>query len=68
MHESLTGWWNLAEFVPKRHYDWASGQQTKRMNFYRPRTIPDGAMIHASAYQRGQPYAMKLPASAIIVT
>jgi hypothetical protein len=38
------------------------------MNRYRPRTIPEGAMIHASAYQRGEEYAKKLPASAIKVT
>jgi uncharacterized protein (DUF2235 family) len=68
MHESLKGLWNLAEFVPKKHYDFQTGKEAKRMNLYRSRTIPEGAMIHASAYERGEEYAKKLPASAIRVT
>jgi uncharacterized protein (DUF2235 family) len=68
MHQSLKGFWNLAEFVPKKHYDWDSGKEKRRMNLYRRRTIPEGAMIHASAFERGQQYTMKFPASAISVS
>lgn len=68
MHESLKGFWNLAEFVPKKHYNWDSGKEERRMNLFRRRTIPQGAMIHASAYERGQQYTTQLPASAIVVT
>ena len=42
MHESLTGWWRLAEFVPKRHYDWTTGRWGRRMNLFRRRVIPKG--------------------------
>ena len=68
MHESLKGFWNLAEFVPKKHYNWDSGKEERRMNLFRRRTIPQGAMIHASAYERGQQYTTQLPANAIVVT
>src|SRR5207244_8686199 len=26
LHESLTGLWTLAEFVPKRHFNWTTGK------------------------------------------
>jgi uncharacterized protein (DUF2235 family) len=66
MHESLEGLWNLAEFVPKKHHDRQSGKDAKRMNLYRRRTIPDGSMIHVSAYARGAEYAKRLPANAVV--
>jgi hypothetical protein len=31
MHESLTGAWRSAEFVPKRHYDWDRKEERRRM-------------------------------------
>lgn len=61
MHESLTGFWNLAEFVPKRHYDWRRKTETHTMNLYRRRTIPPESLIHESAYQRGSEYIKRLP-------
>jgi hypothetical protein len=65
MHESLKGfWWNVAEFVPKRHFDSKTGKERRRMNLYRRRTIPSGSLIHSSAYQRGADYANRLPADA----
>lgn len=68
MHESLKGFgWNVAEFVPKRHFDRKTGKEKRRMNLYRRRTIPSGSLIHNSAYQRGAEYAKLLPADAIKV-
>lgn len=67
MHESLTGFWPLAEFVPKRHYNWAQQREEKRANLFRRRTIPAGSLIHQSAYDRGTEYAMRLPANAVRV-
>jgi uncharacterized protein (DUF2235 family) len=52
-HKSLTGLWNLAEFIPKRHYNWKKKKETHRMNLYRRRTIPAGSLIHNSVFQRG---------------
>src|SRR5258708_28785915 len=35
LHESLTGAWNIAEFVLKNHYDWSTRNHAFRMNLYR---------------------------------
>jgi uncharacterized protein (DUF2235 family) len=67
LHESLTGLWNIAEFIPKRHYNWTEKKDERRMNRYRRRTIPDGSLIHESAYQRSGGYAARLPATGIRV-
>jgi len=67
MHESLTGLWRLAEFVPKRHYNWARKKQDRRANLFRRRTIPDGSLIHQAAYDRGGDYANRLPLNAVRV-
>ena len=67
MHESLAGWWRAAEFVPKRHYNWDSNKEERRANLFRWRTIPDGSLIHQSAYDRGTEYAQRLPLNSIRV-
>jgi uncharacterized protein (DUF2235 family) len=66
-HKSLTGWWCCAEFIPKRHYDWQTGKWGRRMNWFRPRTIPPGSLVHESVYLRGG-YVQRLPADAVRVT
>jgi len=63
-HESLKGWWNLAEFIPKRHYNWTKKCEERRMNLYRRRTIPKNALVHDSAYERGPEYIRKVPSTA----
>ena len=68
MHESLTPAWWPAEFVLKKHYDWATRETGRRINLFRRRTIPAGSSIHASAYQRGAEYKRRLPADAVEVT
>jgi len=67
-HDSLTAKWWAAEFVPKRHYDWVKGRERRRPNLFRRRTIPVGAMIHQSAYDRGEEYARRLPPNALRVS
>jgi len=59
-HKSLKGWWNLAEFIPKRHYNWKKKEETHRMNLYRRRTMPPGSLIHESVLQKGG-YESRLP-------
>ena len=66
-HESLSGWWWIAEPLPKRHYNRENGLESRRMNLGRRRTIPPRSMIHSSAYLRGADYANRLPADAIVV-
>ena len=67
MHESLKGAWRLAEFVPKRHWNWAKGKWQHRMNLFRRRTIPAGSMVHESAYLQGAEYGRRIPADAVRV-
>ena len=66
-HESLTGWWRLAEFIPKRHYNWKTGKEERRMNLFRRRTIPAGSLIHQSVFERGADYLKRLPAGVVPV-
>ena len=37
------------------------------MNLFRRRTIPPGAQIHSSAYERGPSYSGRLPSDAVVV-
>jgi hypothetical protein len=60
MHDSLTAAWCPAEFVPKKHYDYRTGKTTRRMNLFRSRTIPPGAMVHQSVDRRSN-YAPRIP-------
>ncbi len=61
MHESLTGLWRLAEFIPKPHYNWKTGKTERRLNLFRHRTIPEKSDIYDGAFQRGQGYPKHLP-------
>ena len=64
LHETLTGWWRLAEFLPKPHYDYASGRERLRANLFRRRAMPPDAYVHESAYLRGSAYTKRLPPGA----
>ena len=64
LHETLTGWWRLAEFLPKPYYDYDSGRESLRANLFRRRPIPPDAYIHESAYLRGPKYIERLPPGA----
>lgn len=66
-HESLAGGWHIAEFLPKKHYDSKTGKETRRMNLYRRRTISSQALVHHSAFERGDIYRARLPTDAIRV-
>lgn len=66
-HESLTLSWWPAEFLFKRHYDWETKKEGRRMNLFRRRTIPAGSSIHQSAYERGDAYKAGLPADGVPV-
>ena len=66
-HESLAGAWKLAEYVPKKHFDFATRSERRRMNLGRRRTIPGKSLVHASAFERGDEYRKRLPVDAIRV-
>ena len=67
IHESLRGFWHLAEFIWKKHYDWRTGREGRRMNLYRRRTIPPGSLVHDSVFQRKDNYSARLPAKSVSV-
>lgn len=60
MHESLTGFWKLAEYVPKKHFDRNTGRDEWRANRSRRRRVPQGSVIHWSVYERGPDYVATL--------
>lgn len=66
-HESLRGWWNIAEFVPKPHFDWATRTEGRRMNLFRCRTVPPGSLVHASAFARQGRCTKHLPPDVVKV-
>jgi hypothetical protein len=66
-HESLTGAWNLAEFIPKTHYNWSTGEWKRRMNLYRRRTMPPASLVHDSVFLRSGGYRSRLPPDAVRV-
>jgi uncharacterized protein (DUF2235 family) len=68
IHDSLTGAWHFAEFVPKRYWDSRSQGWTHGLNLYRRRTIPPGSLVHDSAFLRGEEYAARIPPTAVRVT
>jgi hypothetical protein len=62
MHESLTGWWWIAEIIPKR-----SPRDGKwRLNLGRRRTVPQGSLVHWSVFARAN-YTPKLPSNVVRV-
>ena len=54
MHDELKGnlGWQAVEYLPKKHYDRATGKYDYRANRGRPRTVPPNSWIHESAFQR----------------
>lgn len=67
LHESLRGAWNIAELIPKKHYDWSKEKWGHRMNLWRRRTLPPGALVHEAAWERYGGYHERLPQDAVKV-
>lgn len=67
-HRSLKPAWWIAEFIPKRHYNYQTQKKGWRLNLFRSRPIPPGSHIHESAYLQGDDYVKKFPTDAIRVT
>ena len=68
LHCSLTPSWWPAEFIPKPHYNWKKRKEEYRANLFRRRTIPPAALVHQSAFARGEKYARKIPSDAVPVS
>jgi uncharacterized protein (DUF2235 family) len=65
IHRSLTFWWWGAEFIPKPHWNWQKRKEELRLNLFRRRTIPSGARVHQSAFDRYGGYSARLPEDAV---
>ncbi|GAA0594676.1 DUF2235 domain-containing protein [Craurococcus roseus] len=52
LHESLRGWWRLAEFVPRKRGDRRAGRGGRRMNLFRRRDPPPAPLVHDVAFLR----------------
>src|SRR5258708_30665214 len=63
LHESLSGVWQAAEFIPKKKYDWDSGKYIRAANRGARRFIPAGSLVHRSAFDRAGDYSARLPAN-----
>lgn len=68
MHESLTAIWWLAEYLPKRHFDWDRHEWRRRMNRGSRRSIPPTSLIHEFVYQRRAYKPPGLPADGVRTT
>jgi uncharacterized protein (DUF2235 family) len=66
-HESLNGAWHIAEVIPKKHFDRAKNRTRREMNRWRRRTVPAGALVHESAWLRGNDYSKRLPTGCVPV-
>lgn len=64
-HESLQGLWEVAEYVPKRHFDFGTGGYRRYANHGRRRLIPPKSLVHESVFQRAGNYAARVPPDAI---
>ena len=67
IHPQVWAVWWWAEFIPKRHYDWKTGTTSYRMNLFRRRFLPEGSLIHSSAFQRGPKYPKNKPTTFTVV-
>ncbi len=52
IHESLTGPWWIAEYTPKRYYDYREGRHELKIPRGEIRRIPEGARVHRSVAER----------------
>ncbi len=68
LHESLKGFWVLAEFLPKPHYDMKTQRTSWRANLFRRRQMPPSPLVHESAFLRGGDYLKRIPADAQCVS
>jgi len=66
IHESLTGWWRLAEWIRKPHYDPQTGRTEMLRNRGKRRTIPPRSLVHESVFRRDNGrYSERVPEDAI---
>lgn len=65
MHYDLLPVWWLAEFVPKKHWDKATGKTHWRPNLFKRRHFSEAPVVDDSAWLRGDDYDRRLPKDAI---
>jgi len=66
IHESLTGWWKVAEWIRKPHFDSQTGKTEMLRNRGKRRTIPPRSLVHESVFKRDNGrYCERVPKDAI---
>ena len=54
VHNSLTFWWWLLEFLPHKYYDFAERQAKWRIPLGARRVLPPGSVLHATVKEKRQ--------------
>ncbi|HVZ81324.1 MAG TPA: DUF2235 domain-containing protein [bacterium] len=52
LHVSLTGFWWILEFIPKRYFDFKEKVYRFKLPLAQPRFIQEGALVHESVIKR----------------
>ena len=65
LHDQLWPYWWPAEFVPKKHWDKATGETHWRPNLFSRRHFSSRPVIDDSAWARGAEYLKRLPVDAV---
>jgi uncharacterized protein (DUF2235 family) len=67
-HESLTGAWKFAEYIPKQHFDFTTNTSERYANHGKRRFISPDSLVHRSAELRyGGHYKLFLPTGVTFV-
>src|SRR5712691_11862993 len=66
MRVSMTGWWKVAEWIRKPHFDSQTGKTEMLRNRGKRRTIPPRSLVHESVFKRDNGrYCERVPKDAI---
>ena len=67
LHDSMTFLWAIAEFIPKRHWNFDTRKWEWRMNLFRRRIMPETPLVHRIAWDIPDGYASRLPPGSLRV-
>ena len=65
LHNSMSFIWSIAEFIPKKHWNFKAGRWEWRMNLFRRRTLPEAPVVHRVAWAIPGGYAKRLPPASV---
>jgi uncharacterized protein (DUF2235 family) len=71
LHDSLTGWWRIAEHLPRRYIEFRDGEYQARWawapfkGFYQPRWMPPRSLVHPQLLERMKQVAGYVPVNLV---